>query len=121
LIDNKIVVRVVAILQIHIVRWFAVNEGTTIIPDIEFHAASLQSLNCKYSCRYYAPALGFLMFAVGVNSNENDFIEAFKRPAEIATGYFGQFFVKPLLGYLFCLIAVTALGLPTTVGEVAVS
>lgn len=61
------------------------------------------------------------MFAVGVNSNENDFIEAFKRPAEIATGYFGQFVVKPLLGYLFCLIAVTALGLPTSVGEVAVS
>ncbi|KAL9328647.1 hypothetical protein ACSQ67_003650 [Phaseolus vulgaris] len=74
------------------------------------------SLNCKYSCRYYAPALGFLMFAVGVNSNENDFIEAFKRPTEIATGYFGQFVLKPLLGYLFCLIAVTALGLPTTVG-----
>ncbi|XP_047168189.1 probable sodium/metabolite cotransporter BASS5, chloroplastic [Vigna umbellata] len=69
-----------------------------------------------FTSRYYAPALGFLMFAVGVNSNENDFIEAFKRPAEIATGYFGQFVVKPLLGYLFCLIAVTALGLPTTVG-----
>ena len=108
-------------MQIQIVRWFAVNKGTTIISDIEFHAASLQSLNCKYSCRYYAPALGFLMFAVGVNSNENDFIEAFKRPAEIATGYFGQFVLKPLLGYLFCLIAVTALGLPTTVGEGAVS
>ncbi|RDX70872.1 putative sodium/metabolite cotransporter BASS5, chloroplastic, partial [Mucuna pruriens] len=70
-----------------------------------------------FTSRYYAPALGFLMFAVGVNSNENDFVEAFKRPAEIATGYFGQFVVKPLLGYLFCIIAVTVLGLPTTVGE----
>ncbi|KAK7406204.1 hypothetical protein VNO78_07824 [Psophocarpus tetragonolobus] len=69
-----------------------------------------------FTSRYYAPALGFLMFAVGVNSNENDFIEAFKRPAEIVTGYFGQFVVKPLLGYLFCLIAVTVLGLPATVG-----
>lgn len=69
-----------------------------------------------FTSRYYAPALGFLMFAVGVNSNENDFLEAFKRPAEIVTGYFGQFVVKPLLGYLFCMIAVTILGLPTTVG-----
>ncbi|KAL2348108.1 hypothetical protein Fmac_002108 [Flemingia macrophylla] len=69
-----------------------------------------------FTSRYYAPALGFLMFAVGVNSNENDFVEAFKRPAEIATGYFGQFVVKPLLGYLFCVIAVTVLGLSTTVG-----
>lgn len=69
-----------------------------------------------FTSRYYAPALGFLMFAVGVNSNENDFLEAFKRPAEITTGYFGQFVVKPLLGYLFCMIAVTVLGLSTTVG-----
>ncbi|KAG4993168.1 hypothetical protein JHK86_029995 [Glycine max] len=69
-----------------------------------------------FTSRFYAPALGFLMFAVGVNSNENDFLEAFKRPAEIVTGYFGQFAVKPLLGYLFCMIAVTVLGLPTTVG-----
>ncbi|KHN42731.1 probable sodium/metabolite cotransporter BASS5, chloroplastic [Glycine soja] len=69
-----------------------------------------------FTSRYYAPALGFLMFAVGVNSNENDFLEAFKRPAEIVTGYFGQFAVKPLLGYLFCMIAVTVLSLPTTVG-----
>jgi hypothetical protein len=31
-----------------------------------------------YYCRYYAPALGFLMFAVGVNSSAKDFIEAIK-------------------------------------------
>ncbi|XP_039690219.1 probable sodium/metabolite cotransporter BASS6, chloroplastic isoform X2 [Medicago truncatula] len=56
------------------------------------------------------------MFAVGVNSSEKDFIEAFNRPAEIATGYFGQFVVKPLLGYLFYIIAVTVFGLPTGIG-----
>ncbi|XP_022152772.1 probable sodium/metabolite cotransporter BASS6, chloroplastic isoform X2 [Momordica charantia] len=66
--------------------------------------------------RYYAPALGFLMFAVGVNSSENDFLEAFKQPAAIFAGYVGQFFVKPLLGYLFGTITVTLFGLPTAIG-----
>ncbi|XP_004511635.1 probable sodium/metabolite cotransporter BASS5, chloroplastic [Cicer arietinum] len=69
-----------------------------------------------FTTRYYAPALGFLMFAVGVNSSEKDFLEAFNRPAEIATGYFGQFVVKPLLGYLFYIIAVNVFGLPTGIG-----
>lgn len=59
-----------------------------------------------FTNRYYAPALGFLMFAVGVNSSENDFLEAFKRPAAIFAGYFGQFVVKPLLGFIFGTIAV---------------
>ncbi|KAK9698665.1 hypothetical protein RND81_08G121900 [Saponaria officinalis] len=67
-------------------------------------------------CRYYAPALGFLMFAVGLNSNEKDFVEAFKRPAAILTGYVGQFVVKPLLGFLFGTIAVIVFGLPSPVG-----
>ncbi|XP_021901755.1 probable sodium/metabolite cotransporter BASS6, chloroplastic isoform X4 [Carica papaya] len=66
--------------------------------------------------RYYAPALGFLMFAVGINSSENDFLEAFQRPAAIFVGYFGQFAVKPLLGYIFGTIAVTLFGLPTPIG-----
>ncbi|XP_058778242.1 probable sodium/metabolite cotransporter BASS5, chloroplastic isoform X1 [Vicia villosa] len=69
-----------------------------------------------FTTRYYAPALGFLMFAVGVNSSEKEFLEAFNRPAEIATGYFGQFVVKPLLGYLFYIIAVTGFGLPAGIG-----
>ncbi|XP_045815659.1 probable sodium/metabolite cotransporter BASS5, chloroplastic [Trifolium pratense] len=69
-----------------------------------------------FTTRYFAPALGFLMFAVGVNSSEKDFIEAFNRPAEIAAGYFGQFVVKPLLGYLFYIIAVTVFGLPPAIG-----
>ncbi|XP_057449890.1 probable sodium/metabolite cotransporter BASS5, chloroplastic isoform X2 [Lotus japonicus] len=69
-----------------------------------------------FTTRYYAPALGFLMFAVGVNSSEKDFLEAFNRPAEIVTGYVGQFVVKPLLGYLFYLISVNVFGLPTAIG-----
>ncbi|KAL6182064.1 hypothetical protein ACLB2K_043487 [Fragaria x ananassa] len=69
-----------------------------------------------FTNRCYAPALGFLMFAVGVNSSEKDFLEAFKRPAAIFAGYVGQFFVKPLLGYIFGIISVAMFGLPTTVG-----
>ncbi|XP_050264935.1 probable sodium/metabolite cotransporter BASS6, chloroplastic isoform X1 [Quercus robur] len=69
-----------------------------------------------FTTRYYAPALGFLMFAVGVNSRENDFLEAFKRPAALFAGYVGQFVVKPLLGYFFGIISVTLFGLPTSIG-----
>ncbi|XP_042949953.1 probable sodium/metabolite cotransporter BASS5, chloroplastic isoform X1 [Carya illinoinensis] len=69
-----------------------------------------------FTTRYYAPALGFLMFAVGVNSRENDFLEAFKRPAAIFAGYVGQFVMKPLLGYFFGTISVTLLGLPPSIG-----
>ncbi|XP_007040026.2 PREDICTED: probable sodium/metabolite cotransporter BASS6, chloroplastic [Theobroma cacao] len=69
-----------------------------------------------FTSRYYAPALGFLMFAVGVNSSEKDFIEAFKRPYAIFAGYVGQFVVKPLLGYIFGMIAVTVFRLPTPLG-----
>ncbi|KAM1037418.1 hypothetical protein ACFX15_031577 [Malus domestica] len=69
-----------------------------------------------FTNRYYAPSLGFLMFAVGVNSSEKDFLEAFKRPAAILAGYTGQFLVKPILGYVFGTIAVAIFGLPTPVG-----
>ncbi|GLT90974.1 hypothetical protein SLE2022_088860 [Rubroshorea leprosula] len=69
-----------------------------------------------FTSRYYAPALGFLMFAVGVNSSEKDFLEAVKRPAPIFAGYIGQYVVKPVLGYFFGTIAVTVLGLPTPLG-----
>lgn len=58
------------------------------------------------------------MFAVGVNSSEKDFLEAFKRPAAILAGYIGQFVVKPILGYIFGIISVTVFGLPTAIGEV---
>lgn len=69
-----------------------------------------------FTSRYYAPALGFLMFAVGVNSSEKDFLEAFKRPAAILAGYIGQFVVKPLLGYVFGTVSMTIFGLPTSLG-----
>lgn len=67
-----------------------------------------------FTNRYYAPALGFLMFAVGVNSSEKDFLEAFNRPAAIFAGYVGQFIVKPLLGYIFGTISMSIFGLPTS-------
>lgn len=57
------------------------------------------------------------MFAVGVNSSEKDFLEAFKRPAAIFAGYAGQFIVKPILGYLFGIMSVTVFGLPTPIGK----
>ncbi|CAN1174511.1 Probable sodium/metabolite cotransporter BASS6, chloroplastic [Linum perenne] len=70
-----------------------------------------------FTTRYYAPALGFLMFAVGLNSNEKDFVEAFRRPTAILAGYIGQFVVKPILGYLFGVLSVSMFGLPTAIGE----
>ncbi|KAJ0781268.1 putative Bile acid:sodium symporter/arsenical resistance protein Acr3 [Helianthus annuus] len=36
--------------------------------------------------RYYAPDLGFLMFAVVLSSSEKDFIEVFNRPKAIIAG-----------------------------------
>ncbi|XP_073354092.1 probable sodium/metabolite cotransporter BASS5, chloroplastic isoform X4 [Aegilops tauschii subsp. strangulata] len=69
-----------------------------------------------FTTRYYAPALGFLMFAVGVNSSVKDFIEAIKRPDAIAAGYIGQFIAKPFFGFLFGTLAVTTFNLPTAVG-----
>lgn len=69
-----------------------------------------------FTTRYYAPALGFLMFAVGVNSSEKDFIQAFHRPAAIVVGYVGQFVIKPFFGYLFGTMAVTVFNLPTPLG-----
>ncbi|CAH1453722.1 unnamed protein product [Lactuca virosa] len=69
-----------------------------------------------FTSRYYAPALGFLMFAVGLNSSEKDFIEAFNRPTAIFAGYIGQFVLKPFLGYLFGTMAMTIFGLPTSLG-----
>ncbi|KAJ0264829.1 sodium/metabolite cotransporter BASS5 [Hirschfeldia incana] len=66
--------------------------------------------------RYFVPGLGFMMFAVGINSNERDFLEALKRPDAIFAGYIGQYLIKPLLGYMFGLIAVSFFKLPTPIG-----
>lgn len=57
------------------------------------------------------------MFAVGVNSSPTDFVEAFKKPVAIAAGYVGQFIIKPLLGYLFGIIAVSIFNLPNPLGD----
>ncbi|CAG7884118.1 unnamed protein product [Brassica rapa] len=69
-----------------------------------------------FTSRYFVPALGFLMFAVGINSNEKDFLEAFKRPKAILLGYLGQYLIKPLLGFIFGLAAVSLFQLPTPIG-----
>ncbi|XP_020255601.1 probable sodium/metabolite cotransporter BASS5, chloroplastic, partial [Asparagus officinalis] len=69
-----------------------------------------------FTNRYYAPALGFLMFSVGVNSSPKDFIQAINRPGVIAAGYVGQFVIKPIFGYLFGAISVSVFGLPTALG-----
>ncbi|VYS62377.1 unnamed protein product [Arabidopsis thaliana] len=66
--------------------------------------------------RYFVPGLGFMMFAVGINSNERDFLEALKRPDAIFAGYIGQYLIKPLLGYIFGVIAVSLFNLPTSIG-----
>lgn len=66
--------------------------------------------------RYYAPALGFLMFAVGVNLSIKDFIHAFERPGPIALGLGGQYVLKPLLGVIFSTLAVQILHLPDAIG-----
>ncbi|KAK1419090.1 hypothetical protein QVD17_28247 [Tagetes erecta] len=70
-----------------------------------------------FTSRYYAPAIGFLMFAVGLNLKEQDFVEAFRRPAPIFAGYVGQYVLKPFLGYLFGTLSMTLLGLPVSLSD----
>ncbi|KAJ0482806.1 putative Bile acid:sodium symporter/arsenical resistance protein Acr3 [Helianthus annuus] len=70
-----------------------------------------------FTSRYYAPAIGFLMFAVGLNLKEKDFVEAFRRPAPIFAGYLGQYVLKPFLGYLFGTLSMTLLGLPAALSH----
>ncbi|KAK9831012.1 hypothetical protein WJX81_008474 [Elliptochloris bilobata] len=64
----------------------------------------------------YAPGLGFLMFAVGVNLRLECFHEVFRRPQDILVGTLGQWVVKPLLGLLLAVTVVPLLGLPHAVG-----
>lgn len=70
-----------------------------------------------FTTKYYAPALGFLMFAVGVNLSLDDFARAFRRPGAISVGYAAQFGVKPLLGLLLAATLVPLLRLPKAVGS----
>eukprot|EP00850_Spirogloea_muscicola_P020157 SM000208S06327 [mRNA] locus=s208:215485:218288:+ [translate_table: standard] len=67
--------------------------------------------------RYYAPALGMLMFAVGINLSVHDFELVLHRPAAIALGYFGQFVVKPVLGVLASSTLIPLLHLPEAIGS----
>ncbi|GJM99279.1 hypothetical protein PR202_ga16367 [Eleusine coracana subsp. coracana] len=93
------------------------KSANTVIPHIVLGSTILALVYPPsftwFTTRYYAPALGFLMFAVGVNSSPKDFIEAIKRPDAIFAGYIGQFIIKPLLGFLFGTVAVTIFNLPT--------
>lgn len=96
------------------------KEANSILPQVVLASTILALLYPPsftwFTSRYYAPALGFLMFAVGVNSSEKDFLEAFNRPAAILAGYVGQFVAKPLLGCAFGTIAMTIFGLPISLG-----
>lgn len=67
--------------------------------------------------RYYPSALGFLMFAVGINLSLDDFKNAFQRPAVLALGYAGQFVLKPLIGYALAQTLVPLLRLPDAIGK----
>jgi BASS family bile acid:Na+ symporter len=83
-----------------------------------FVLCKLEELKLEHSCfgRYYAPALGFLMFAVGLNFSLKDFGKAFERPGVLAIGFFSQYLVKPLLAVVFAAISVSILRLPEAVG-----
>ncbi|XP_050226665.1 probable sodium/metabolite cotransporter BASS6, chloroplastic [Mercurialis annua] len=110
---NKIVVQEFSIVNI-------LKQANSLLPHVVL-ASTLLALFYPpsftwFTTRYYAPALGFLMFAVGVNSSEKDFVEAFKKPAALVAGYVGQFVVKPILGYIFGISAVSVFGLPTPIG-----
>eukprot|EP00850_Spirogloea_muscicola_P016412 SM000133S26778 [mRNA] locus=s133:9559:12346:- [translate_table: standard] len=70
-----------------------------------------------FTTKYYAPALGILMFAVGVNLSVHDFELVLHRPAAIALGYFGQFVVKPVLGVLASSTLIPLLHLPEAIGS----
>lgn len=97
------------------------KDANSIIPHVVAAATLLALLFPPsftwFTNRYYAPALGFLMFSVGINSSAKDFILAIKQPDVIALGYFGQFIIKPLLGFAFGTIAVALLGLPDAIGS----
>ncbi|CAL5219530.1 g1380 [Coccomyxa viridis] len=64
----------------------------------------------------YAPGLGFLMFAVGVNLRPEAFKQVFMSPKTILVGNVCQWIVKPLLGLILALTLVPVLGLPHAVG-----
>lgn len=101
--------------------WKIIQKANTFLPHVVL-ASTLLALVFPpsftwFTNRYYAPALGFLMFAVGINLNSSDFIHAFQRPWVIITGYLGQFVIKPLLGVVFASVGVSCLHLPQAIGS----
>ncbi|KAH7425882.1 hypothetical protein KP509_11G076000 [Ceratopteris richardii] len=101
--------------------WKLLKEANTFLPHVVL-ASTLLALIFPpsftwFTNRYYAPALGFLMFAVGINLNPSDFINAFQRPWILLAGYIGQFLIKPFLGVLFATLGVSVLHLPPAIGS----
>ncbi|ESQ38259.1 hypothetical protein EUTSA_v10028698mg [Eutrema salsugineum] len=98
----------------------ALKQANSFIPHVILSSTILALLHPPsftwFKPRYFVPGLGFMMFAVGINSNERDFLEALKRPDAIFAGYIGQYLIKPLLGYIFGVIAVSVFNLPTPIG-----
>ncbi|CAN6816939.1 unnamed protein product [Brassica oleracea] len=96
------------------------KQANSFIPHVILSSTILALLHPPsftwFKPRYFVPGLGFMMFAVGINSNERDFLEALKRPDAIFAGYIGQYLIKPLLGYMFGVIAVSLFNLPTPIG-----
>nr|XP_043627504.1 probable sodium/metabolite cotransporter BASS6, chloroplastic [Erigeron canadensis] len=97
------------------------QNANSILPQVVLISTILASVRPSsftwFTSRYYAPAIGFLMFAVGLNLKEKDFVEAFKRPAPIFAGYVGQYALKPFLGYLFGTLSMRLLGLPISLSD----
>ncbi|KAL0026743.1 hypothetical protein WJX79_009671 [Trebouxia sp. C0005] len=79
-------------------------------------AALLQPVSFAwFTPSLYAPGLGFLMFAVGVNLQLKAFAKVFKTPKLLLLGVVGQWIVKPLLGITMASTLVPALNLPSEV------
>lgn len=101
--------------------WKLLQTANTSLPQVVMASTLLALIYPPsftwFTNRYYAPALGFLMFAVGINLHPSDFIHAFQRPWILAAGYLGQFLIKPLLGVLFATIGVSLLHLPPAIGS----
>eukprot|EP00899_Mesostigma_viride_P028468 jgi/Mesvir1/8806/Mv02709-RA.1 len=65
----------------------------------------------------YAPILGMLMFAMGLNMRTEDFKAVItKRPLWLATGFAAHWVIKPVLGVLLASLLIPALGLEAAVG-----
>ncbi|KAL0026753.1 hypothetical protein WJX79_010138 [Trebouxia sp. C0005] len=85
-------------------------------------AALLQPVSFAwFTPSLYAPGLGFLMFAVGVNLQLKAFAKVFKTQSDavylqlLLLGVVGQWIVKPLLGITMASTLVPALNLPSEV------